>query len=372
VKIRCSIAMGVCRKSLTVMTLALCVLAIVGCSTMPKKPRADVVCKKNEPIGGVENLARLRQNKMRTVNLSTPEMKANFEPGQTLTLLDVEGAGQITRLHITMRWNDPMLPRKALLKIYWDGEENPSVMCPVGDFFCDAFCGESIPFATQYFGNHGKHWYCYLPMPFSNGCRIEIVNESDITDRCVAFDVTYEEWDECPDDLGRFHACWRRVNPIIPGQPFVMLDTDGVGHFVGCNISVQSLETPSLAFFEGFDYIWVDNEKEPSFKVWGTEDFFGGSFYFCEGPYAGPYSGATVLNRELGRAACYRLFIEDAISFKENIRVILNHGRYFDSGPIGTYEGKADYSGVAYWYQVEPHDSSIYQGHKVEDRLPLN
>jgi hypothetical protein len=104
---------------------------------------------------------------MRTVNLSTPErvrdqLPPGLEPGGTLTLLDVDGAGQIVRLHITMEWTDPQIPRKALLKVYWDGEENPSVLCPVGDFFCDAFCGESIQFATQYFANHGKHWYCYL------------------------------------------------------------------------------------------------------------------------------------------------------------------------------------------------------------------
>jgi hypothetical protein len=183
--------------------------------------------------------------------------------------------------------------------------------------------------------------------------------------------VPYEEWDECPEDLGRFYSCWHRINPIIAGQPCVILDTNGTGHFVGCNVSVQSLGTPSLAFFEGINSIWVDEEIEASFKVWGTEDFFGGSFYFGSGPYAGLYSGATVLEHRLGWAACYRLFIVDAIPFTKRIRVQLNHGERFKSGPIFSYEGKADYSSVAYWYQVEPHDISIYQGHAVEDRLPL-
>ena len=138
------------------------------------------------------------------MNLSSPE-GVKCESNKTLTLLDVSGAGQIVRLQITMNWNDPQIARKALLKIYWDGEDNPSVLCPMGDFFCDAFCGESIQFATEYFGNHGRHWYCYLPLPFSNGCRVEIVNQSGQEDRCVAYDNAYEEW----DDLGRFHACWR-------------------------------------------------------------------------------------------------------------------------------------------------------------------
>lgn len=316
------------------------------------------------------HLARIRNNKMKTVNLSSPE-GAKCEPDKALTLLNVSGAGQIVRLHITMGWDDPQIARKALLKIYWDGEKQPSVLCPIGDFFCDAFCGESIQFATPYFGNHGRHWYCYLPMPFSNGCRIEILNQSDRASGCVGYDVTYEELNECPGDMGRLHTCWHRYNPIKAGEPCVVLDTQATGHFVGCNVSVQSLGTPSLSFCEGLDRIWVDDENDPSFKVWGTEDFFGGSYYFMKGPYAGPYSGATVLNREMGRAACYRLFIHDAIPFRKNIRLHLNHGEIFNSGPIFNYEGIADYSSVAYWYQIEPHDTSIYQGHSVKDRLPL-
>ena len=153
------------------------------------------------------NLAELRQHKMRTVNVSNPErsraqLEWGLQPGETVTLMDVAGAGQLARLHITMYRGDPWMSRKVLLKIYWDGEETPSVLCPVGDFFRDGFAGQSIQFATPYFGNHGKHWYCYLPMPFARGCRIELVNQSDQVDRCVCYDVSYEEWDACPDDLG--------------------------------------------------------------------------------------------------------------------------------------------------------------------------
>lgn len=323
----------------------------------------------------MSKLAKLRSHRMRTINLSTPELtragqKGELAAGETKTILNLKSAGQIVRLHVTMGWSDPQIHRKALLKIYWDGEDTPSVLCPVGDFFCDAFCGESIPFATEYFGNHGRHWYCYLPMPFANGCRIEIINQSEVNDTCIAYDVSYEEWDHCPDDLGRFHACWRRANPLVPQQPYSVLEASGIGHFIGCNVSMQSLGAPSLAFFEGLDYIWIDHEPEPSFKVWGTEDFFGGSFYFKQGAYAGPFSGATVLNRDQGRAACYRLFINDAIPFREHICVHLNHGEYFHSGPIYNYEGKADYSSVAYWYQLEPHDGTAYQGYALEERLP--
>ena len=87
------------------------------------------------------NLAKLREKRMKTAHLATPEMKQGIKPGETLTLLDVDGAGQVVRLHITLGFADPLIARKVLLKIHWDGEEEPSILCPVGDFFCDAFCG---------------------------------------------------------------------------------------------------------------------------------------------------------------------------------------------------------------------------------------
>lgn len=315
------------------------------------------------------HLATLRSHVTRTFNKSTHEGD-KLEAGRTLTLLDHKGPGQIKRLHLTNRWNDPLFPRKALLKVYWDGEERPSILCPVGDFFCDAFCGQAIDFATEYFGNHGKHWYCYLPMPFDSGCRIEIENQGELEDTCVAYDVTVEEWEHCPAELGRLHACWRRTNPIQPGSPYTILETSGTGHFVGCNLSVQALGTPSLAFLEGISYVYVDGTSEPVLKVWGTEDFLGGSFYFCGGTYAGPYSGSTVRDEQGGRFAGYRLFIKDAIPFDSHINVLVNHGEHFNSGPISSYEGQADYSSVAYWYQAEPHSDASYEGQAVRNRLP--
>lgn len=207
-------------------------------------------------------------------------------------------------------------------------------------------------------------------MPFSKGCRIEVENQSDIADSCTAYDVAYQEWETCPDNLARFHSCWHRENPVQPGRGYTVLQSTGRGHFVGCNLSVQTLGTPSLSFLEGIDTIHVDGEDEPALKVWGTEDFFGGSFYFCRGPYAGPYSGATVLDAKLGRFAGYRLFIADAITFTKAIRVVINHGEYFHSGPIGDYEGRADYCSVAYWYQTEPHNTDSYRDYSVSERLP--
>ena len=62
------------------------------------------------------HLATLRSHTTRTFNKSTPEGD-KLEAGRTLTLLDYQGPGQITRLHLTNKWNDPLFPRKALLNL---------------------------------------------------------------------------------------------------------------------------------------------------------------------------------------------------------------------------------------------------------------
>ena len=50
-------------------------------------------------------------------------------------MADIRGAGVIWHIWFTFPTDDPMIRRKLVLKMYWDGEENPSVNVPVGDFF---------------------------------------------------------------------------------------------------------------------------------------------------------------------------------------------------------------------------------------------
>jgi len=74
----------------------------------------------------------------------------------------------------------PMTPagnwRYMIIRFYWDGEKEPSVECPVGDFFA---CGwgkyahvNSLPVCV----NPGSAFNCYWEMPFRKKCRITMEN----------------------------------------------------------------------------------------------------------------------------------------------------------------------------------------------------
>ena len=315
-----------------------------------------------------ESIAQFKPYRVRGANLATPEGHPNLLVGKPVVLLDAKGAGQVTRLHVTVGQTDPNIYRNIVLRIFWDGEEQPSVLCPLGDFFCDPFCATGLQFTTPFFCNYGLHLACYLPMPFARGCRIELENQGETDDNLTACDVLYQQWDSCPEDLGRLHACWRRENPTVPGRRYTALRAKGRGHYIGCNLSVQALGRPSLSFLEGMAHVYVDGAPEPVYKLWGTEDYLGGSYYFVRGPYAGPFAGCTLLEPAAGRFAGYRLHIPDAIPFEKEISVEINHGDSLKSGPVMSYDGQADYSGVAYWYQTEPHDHSFYQGQILDER----
>ena len=54
-----------------------------------------------------------------------------IKPGEIFTMADITGPGAIQHIWMTPtgKW------RFSILRIYWDDETEPSVECPVGDFF---------------------------------------------------------------------------------------------------------------------------------------------------------------------------------------------------------------------------------------------
>lgn len=58
-------------------------------------------------------------------------------PAESRTVIvDAKGPGRITHVWVTL---DPKIYRDVILRICWDGESEPSVESPIGDFFCCGF-----------------------------------------------------------------------------------------------------------------------------------------------------------------------------------------------------------------------------------------
>ena len=341
-------------------------------------------------FGALSNLARIRDCRAKRIS-SYDRSGGNsdfvvIKGGETATIAHIKRPGCIRHIWLGGGANEDFYHRKALIRMYWDGESHPSVDVPMGDFFgvghgevTDYF---SLPLST-YRADAPKNpaRNCWFPMPFSREAKIELVN--DCSEKLIAFFyIDYEEHESIPDDFGRFHAHWRRVNPctaihsdgnnLTGDDNYVILDAQGKGQYVGCNLSVHNLQ-PGW-FGEGDDMIFVDGEKfPPSLHGTGTEDYFLFSYELPVKETAyGLYQGVSLagsslqsdwndLENKSNKWTVYRYHVEDPIPFSKSIRVTVEHGHANDRAD--------DYSSTAYWYQHEPH-KPFQKMPEVKDRLP--
>jgi hypothetical protein len=191
----------------------------------------------------------------------------------TFTLADIGAAGAIQHIWLTCF---PTLWRTLIIRMYWDGEEQPSVEVPIGDFFCNGWCERtnvnSLPVAVNPAGGMN----CYWEMPFRKSARITVENLAD-KDAVLYFQIDYT-LTEVPEDAAYFHARWRRSNPLPYKEVHTLLDgVTGHGHYVGTYLAWQS--NNSGWFGEGEIKFYMDGDDEfPTLCGTGTEDYFGGAW----------------------------------------------------------------------------------------------
>jgi hypothetical protein len=305
--------------------------------------------------------------------------RLNLVRGETATLLDVKGPGCITHIWMTLHSIEDYFLRKCVLKIYWDGEDQPSVNVPLGDFFgvghAEAVVYSSLPMVMA--PRDGGGLNCYLPMPFSKGARIEVTSENLVSDTRLYYNIDYETWDHEPEGLGRLHACWKRQNPcdgiveppemddhtfqhagtnLSDKDNYLILEAKGSGQFIGCNLSIHNLRRSKQGgnwYGEGDEMMFVDDDNEgkrwpPTMNGTGTEDYFNtawGPQEFFDSPFFGLLKpGGKDFS---GHISWYRWHLADPVRFARSIRVSIEHGH--------ANRRSDDYSSTAYWYQTEPH-----------------
>ena len=278
-----------------------------------------------------------------------------IKAGQTFDLADIKGPGAIQQIWMTPTgdW------RKSILRIYWDGQENPSVECPVGDFFCTGWGKYAQLSSLAVCVNPGSAFNCYWEMPFRKQCRITMQNIAD-QPMTLYYQINYT-LTEVPADAAYFHAQFRRVNPLPAKEVYTILDgVKGKGHYVGTYLAWGVHNNGWWG--EGEIKFFLDGDKEfPTICGTGTEDYFGGAYNWdVDGqyvPYSGPYMGMQVIRpdgtyRAQQRFSLYRWHIVDPIRFRQDLRVTIQALGWRDGGRYLPLQD--DIASVAYWYQALP------------------
>ena len=284
--------------------------------------------------------------------------------GETAIMADIEGSGAIQHIWLTPTgdW------RFAIIRFYWDGEDEPSVEVPLGDFFASANYFKQIS-SQAVCVNPGSAFNCYWVMPFRKSCKITVENIADKEMR-LYFQVDYALTD-IPKDAAYFHAQFRRTNPVPEKEVHTIIEgIKGKGHYVGTYMTWQSNNNGWWG--EGEIKFYMDGDTDfPTICGTGTEDYFCGSYSFlkvredgereyCD--YTTPYAGffhypphPPIWHKTITRYGMYRWHITDPIRFEKDLRITVqalgwrSGGRYL---PL-----KDDISSVAYWYQTEPHNT---------------
>ena len=324
--------------------------------------------------GELSDLARI-QTDVKTKRISSYDRTGgnndrfeNIQDGQVKELFNVKGAGMINHIWITIAPPPEQLNRNdIILRMYWDGNPFASVESPIGPFFGQGW-NESYPFVSLPLAvgpTEGRALVSYFVMPFSNGARIEIENQTGRKINAFYYYVDYVELKELPKDMGRFCAWYNHeltealpdgenewstlgpqgTNPRGDGN-YLIADIKGKGHFVGVNYYVHAPTT--MWYGEGDDMIFIDGDTKPTLHGTGTEDYFNTSW--CPKTlYTHPYFGYARVNDDLGwlgRTHVHRFHISDPLYFDKSLKFTIEHGH---NNCL-----TLDLASVAYWYQAPP------------------
>lgn len=312
-----------------------------------------------------------------------------------IVIADFAGPGIVNHIHITQQWVHPEIPGKSveerkaisargiILEVYYNDHPEPAVRVPMGDFFADGCGGAAEHFSSLYVEKAPEAYNAFIPMPFAQAIRIELVNETtyDFMNYSYVEGETLPVWEE---DLGYFHATWDRFTfQLTPDTDLSFLRIEGSGHLLGRSWSVCTDE-PEFAGFrfvmEGNNEFWVDGAARPVADYLGTEDAFGFSWGFRH-PFSGLRNGMNAVHAGkedgLSMVSMYRFSDANPLRFERSLELRLDWTSeyWFDEAlvrALADFRRLAaqdrlwvDYATTYYWYQADV-------GHAHAEMLPLD
>ncbi|MGI8907779.1 MAG: glycoside hydrolase family 172 protein [Candidatus Sumerlaeaceae bacterium] len=269
-------------------------------------------------------------------------------PDTTVTLAEIDGPGTIRHIWMTgSPHRHPSQLRSTIVRAYWDGQEHPSIECPLGDWMGIAHCNVAPYQSAVHSVGDNAALNLWLPMPFTRNARITISNDGP-TSLGLYYQVDYTLGERHAKNVGRLHTLFRRENPTTLTQDFELLPKrTGAGRFVGCLMGVRSLDTKRW-WGEGEIKFFMDGDSEfPTICGTGAEDYVCQSYGVQERPYL--YHG-TALNQD-GFITMYRWHLPDPVYWKKSCRVTIQQ---IGIQKGGLYERSDDWSCATFWYENIP------------------
>jgi hypothetical protein len=218
---------------------------------------------------------------------------SNLRAGQSFTFAEIEGPGAIRHIWLTVARRHPQMLRNLILRCYWNGQSQPSIEAPLGDFFGISH-GATSHFESAYLTNvDGRSFNSYFLMPFASAARLNLANESGEDLGMFFYTVDYTLGDDVTQETPCFHAQFRRV---------------------------RNTTLFSFYRFHGHDPVYFSRDLRVTLQQMGND--------------------GSVEPLRLGDRPPMDHFIKT--------------GQYKKDAPGGNFERSDDVSSTAYWYQTLP------------------
>ena len=242
--------------------------------------------------------------------------------GKGADLVVLEGAGMIAALEVALAPEEAQSLPAVRLRFTWDGAATPQVDALLADFFAAAWdpaTRQVAAFDSLALSVGGGRFRCFLPMPFAAGARLRLENEAD---RPLTLSLAVRYATGCPGpELGRLHAI-AGATPVVTGADYPVVAVAGRGQLAG--LALQIRDCANLECLEGDEHLRSDGTRV--IDGTGTEDYFGGGWYFNAGVRR--LATATAGNPfiDLRTVAAFRFHLADPVPFADGLVATLEHG----------------------------------------------
>lgn len=294
----------------------------------------------------------------------------DIAPGEKVTLCNIEGPGTIRHIWMTGGWKDNQeLLRSTVIRAYWDGQEYPSIECPLGDFMGLAHGKVTSYQSSVHSIGENAALNLWLPMPFLSKAIVTLTNESTVP-FVLFYQIDYTINEKHDPSAGRLHVCFRRDNPTTMGKDFEILPKrTGKGRFIGAVIGIRTLYPDWWG--EGEIKFYIDGDDEfPTLCGTGSEDYICLSYGVQQTTFLNQgcnliYNSKSIVqvndyvtgkpkNMNPQFVSMYRWHLPDPVYWGKDCRITIQQIGWSPVVKNSLFERKDDWSCAAFWYEPIP------------------
>jgi hypothetical protein len=276
-----------------------------------------------------------------TTNLATSQGQVRLKAHASNQIADLQGQGsrQVRLLHFQVPADEAVALGESTLRIWWDGEQAPSVDAPI-KFLAGDGAGVYQPAGRPLVdglmakaggsGGNSFQYDLWWPMPYQREARIAIIPNGSSDLGGLSWQVGTEPFNVPNTWWAPLHATYTAISNPVPGQDMTFLDVTGSGRIVGTVVNFGKVG----GTLEGDPRIYLDDANTPQVQATGTEEWGLGGNYWRDGqqvslPLGGlPSADNNPSPANVDGASLYRFLVADSVPFNRHARVNWEHGVY--------------------------------------------